>query len=163
MKQISPHAMYLSVKNRFLMKPENLYFVIIQRRKQLVDWISGIGESLSIQALTIHHCVIIMDFYTSLVNSLPVCDLQLIAICCLMISTKYLEMKYPSAESLNSATQNKYCYKQIIAQEGIILGVIGWDLMRYSTLDYLNFFLNQGCLFDNDELLVRTQSLHNKP
>jgi len=31
-----------------------------------------------------------------------------------MISTKYYEMKYPSASSLNSATKNSYSQSQII-------------------------------------------------
>jgi len=31
-----------------------------------VDWISGVGESLQISSKTIHHCVLVMDLYTSM-------------------------------------------------------------------------------------------------
>ena len=59
-----------------------------------------------------------------------------------MISTKYLEMKYPSATSLNSATRNQYSYESIISMEGHILKILNWDLLQYPSLDYVNFFLN---------------------
>ena len=61
-----------------------------------------------------------MDYYTSK-SHIFFQELQLIAISCLMISTKFLEMKYPSAQSLNSATKNSYTYDQIIDKEGEIL------------------------------------------
>lgn len=38
-------------------------------------------------------------------------------------------MKYPSAESLNSATDNSYNYEKIIAMEGYFLNVISWELL----------------------------------
>jgi hypothetical protein len=53
----------------------------------------------------------------------------LVAISSLMISTKFTEMKYPSASSLNSATKNSYTYEQIVGKEGEILLVLDWDLL----------------------------------
>lgn len=67
-----------------------------------------------------------MDLYTSCLKQLHMNELQLLSIGCLMISTKYHEMKYPSATSLNSATKNSYTYEQIIAKEGEILAVLDW-------------------------------------
>jgi len=85
-----------------------------------------------------------MDLYTSVTPSSNIQsqDLQLIAITCLMISTKFHEMKYPSATSLNSATRNAYSYDIIIAKEGEILAALGWDLLRYTVLDYVHIFIN---------------------
>lgn len=107
-----------------------------------MDWISGVGENLQITSTTIHHCVLLMDLYTSMKMEVPMHDLQLIAITCLMISTKFHEMKYPSASSLNSATRNSYSYDIIIAKEGEILATLGWDLLRYTVLDYVHLFIN---------------------
>lgn len=84
-----------------------------------------------------------MDLYTSLTQQVVANqDLQLIAISCLMMSTKYYEMKYPSASSLNSATKNAYSYELIISKEGEILKTINWELLQYSVLDYIYIFLN---------------------
>ena len=88
-----------------------------------------------------------MDLYASLATNILPYDLQLIAISCLMISTKYHEMKYPSATSLNSATKNSYTYDKILAKEGEILATINWDLLQYTVLEYVILFLNQGCIF----------------
>ena len=102
-----------------------------------------------------------MDLFASMVV-IPMPDLQLVAISCLMISTKYYEMKYPSASSLNSATKNSYSYEQIIGKEGEILRILNWELLRYTVLDYTTLFLNQGCLFDSDEVLS-IQPGHRSP
>ena len=72
-----------------------------------------------------------------------------------MISTKFHEMKYPSASSLNSATHNAYSYETIISKEGEILAVLNWDLLRYTVLDYVNVFINQGCLFETDSIATQ--------
>lgn len=84
----------------------------------------------------------LMDLYTSIQKNVATSDLQLIAITCLMVSTKFHEMKYPSASSLNSATRNAYTYETIISKEGEILATIGWDLLRYTVLDYVHVFIN---------------------
>ena len=59
-----------------------------------------------------------------------------------MISTKFLEMKYPSAQSLNSATRNSYSEELIISKEGEILKTLKWDLLRYTILDFVVLFNN---------------------
>ena len=64
-------------------------------------------------------------------------------------------MKYPSADSLNSATDNSYNYDQIIKMEGNFLSVISWELLQYTVLDFLNLFLAQGCFFPTDRILTK--------
>lgn len=64
-------------------------------------------------------------------------------------------MKYPSADSLNSATDNSYSYKKIIKMENHFLHVIDWELLQYTVLDFLNLFLAQGCFFASDKVLGR--------
>jgi hypothetical protein len=64
-------------------------------------------------------------------------------------------MKYPSADSLNSATDNAHSYDLIIAMEARLLSVINWELLQYPVFEFINFFLAQGCLFPNDQILQR--------
>lgn len=141
MSKIISNMKQKSQESVSMINPHPIY---LAKRKQLVDWISGVGESLQITSATIHHCVLMMDLYTSVTPSSNIQsqDLQLIAITCLMISTKFHEMKYPSATSLNSATRNAYSYDIIIAKEGEILAALGWDLLRYTVLDYVHIFIN---------------------
>lgn len=37
--------------------------------------------------------------------------------------------------------------------EGQVLKVAEWELLRYTILDYVELFMNQGCLFESDELI----------
>lgn len=67
---LGPHAIYINVS---LIYTFSLYY--FQKRKQLVDWISGVGESLQISSATIHHCVLMMDLYTSMQQNLTSNDL----------------------------------------------------------------------------------------
>lgn len=78
------------------------------------------------------------------------------ALCALLVSAKFVQMKYPSADSLNSATDNAYSYDLIIAMEARLLNVINWELLQYPVFEFINFFLAQGCLFPNDYILQRT-------
>jgi hypothetical protein len=41
----------------------------------------------------------------------------------------------------------------IIKKEGQIMKKINWDLLQYTVQDYVQIYLNQGCLFESDEVL----------
>lgn len=62
-------------------------------------------------------------------------------------------MKYPSADSLNHAVENCYNYQKIVDKEQHFLNVIQWELLQYTVLDYLTFFLAQGCFFQADRII----------
>ena len=76
-------------------------------------------------------------------------------LCALLSSAKFVQMKYPSADSLNSAIDFAYTYDIIIESEGFFLHGINWELMQYPVYDFLNLFLAQGCIFESDRLLVK--------
>ena len=64
-------------------------------------------------------------------------------------------MKYPSADSLNSAASNSYTFDQIIEMEGYVLKVIDWQLLQYPVFEFINLFLSHGCLFEGDMILQK--------
>ena len=94
-----------------------------------------------------------MDIYSSKVQKDQDYDTLLISLCCLLISTKYLQIKYPGADTLNSMVKGKYSADLIIQMEGHVLDKIDWNLLVYSIYDYVKLFISQGCLFDNEEVL----------
>jgi hypothetical protein len=71
--------------------------------------------------------VLILDIYAS--REFQDFDIWLAALGALLVSAKFVQMKYPSADSLNSATDNSYTYENIIQVEGHLLGVISWELL----------------------------------
>jgi hypothetical protein len=95
-----------------------------------------------------------MDIYSSKVSkNEPEYDTLLISLCCLLISTKYLQIKYPGADTLNDMVKRKYNAQLIIDMEGEVLDTINWNLMVYSIYDFVKLFISQGCLFENEEIL----------
>lgn len=118
-----------------------------------MDWLSGVGDSLHISNQAIHHAVLVLDLFASRERS--EFDVWLAALAALLVSAKFVQMKYPSAESLNSATENSYTYNKIVEMEGHLLSVISWELLQYTVFDFLNFFLAQGCFFVTDKIISK--------
>jgi hypothetical protein len=99
----------------------------LKQRKALVDWLSGVGDSLRISNQAIHHAVLVLDLYAS--REKQRFDIWLAALASLLASAKFVQMKYPSADSLNSATDNSYSYDKIVKMEAHLLETINWELL----------------------------------
>ena len=90
-----------------------------------------------------------MDIYSSKMKKEY--DTLLISLVCLLISTKYLQIKYPGADTLNEMVAKRYSADQIIEMEGRVLDTIDWQLMVFPVFDYVKLLISQGCLFENEE------------
>ena len=104
--------------------------------------------------------MLVLDIYASRVGK--DFDIVLAALCSLLASAKFVQMKYPSADSLNSATNNAYIFDNFIDMEGHILRVINWQLLQYTIYDFVNLFVGHGCLFENDYIL-QPDSMETRP
>jgi len=98
--------------------------------------------------------VLVLDIFAS--REKQDFDIWLAALAALLVSAKFVQMKYPSAESLNSATDNSYNYDKIVQMEGHFLSVISWELLQYTVFDFLNLFLAQGCFFISDKIISKS-------
>ena len=97
-----------------------------------------------------------MDLYSSKMNGVRDYDTLLISLVCLLISTKYLQIKYPGADTLNDMVNRRYNGDLIITMEGRVLDTIDWQLMVFPIYDYVKLFISQGCLFENEDILKET-------
>jgi len=97
-----------------------------------------------------------MDLYSSKMNGVRDYDTLLISLVCLLISTKYLQIKYPGADTLNDMVNRRYNADLIITMEGRVLDTIDWQLMVFPIYDYVKLFISQGCLFENEDILKET-------
>jgi hypothetical protein len=57
-------------------------------RKSLVDWLSGVADSLHITNQAIHHAVVVLDLYAS--RETKEIDIWLSALCALLVSAKFV-------------------------------------------------------------------------
>ena len=96
---------------------------------------------MSSDTATIHHAVHLMDIYSSKMPKHREYDTIMISIVCLLISTKYLQMKYPGADQLNQMVNNRYNRDLIIYMEGKVLEVLDWNLMVFPIFEYVRQFI----------------------
>jgi hypothetical protein len=61
----------------------------LNKRKSLVDWLSGVGESLRISNKAIHHAVILLDLYAARLDDVDF-DVHMVALCALLTSSKFV-------------------------------------------------------------------------
>ena len=97
-----------------------------------------------------------MDIYSSKMPKGLEYDTLLISLIALFISTKYLQIKYPGADTLNDLAKRKYSADIIIDMEGKFLDTINWNLMVFPIYDYVRLFVSQGCLFEHEDILRPT-------
>lgn len=102
-----------------------------------------------------------MDIYSSKLPKDKDYDTVLISLVCLLISTKYLQIKYPGADALNYQVGNRYNSNLIISTEGKVLDVIDWQLMIFPIYDYVKLFISQGCLFKDEQILRSAQMMND--
>lgn len=122
----------------------------MMKRIKRIDNLSYIADTLQSDNQTIHHAVHLMDIYSSKLPKDKEYDTVLISLVCLLISTKYLQIKYPGADALNYQVGNRYNSDLIILTEGKVLDIIDWQLMIFPIYDYVKLFISQGCLFENE-------------
>jgi hypothetical protein len=123
-----------------------------------IDNLSFIAECLQSDNQTIHHAVHLMDIYSSKMPKDRDYDTILISIVCLLISTKYLQIKYPGADALNDMVHRRYNRDLIINMEGSVLETLDWNLMVFPVFDFVKLFISQGCLFEHEEILPSNSS-----
>jgi hypothetical protein len=116
-----------------------------------------VGDSIKIQASTVHHAVALMDTYFSKVNDVQRSEtskkkLQLTGFTCIFISSKMLEKdsRGPTAHDIAYLSMKSFTESQIIRAEGEILNVCNWNLSICSPIDFVKTYLNLGVLFSDD-------------
>ena len=118
---------------------------------------SSIANRLGAEPRTIHHAVLVMDLFAS--NFKQDYDTELVSLVSLMISSKYHQIEHLRANSLRNMVQRMHTYEQILQMEARVLKTIDWQLMLFPMYDYLDVFVNQGCLFTTDRIL-RSSTTH---
>ena len=63
--------------------------------------------------------------------------LQLSAVICLLISSKFLEKMYPGVQRLNEVIQSPFSYDDFIDMEQEILCVLNWELYIVTPFDVI--------------------------
>lgn len=125
----------------------------IAYRRVLVDWMCELGEVFRIQKTTMHVAIGYLDRILQDV-SVSRARLQLVALCCLLIATKYEEAEenVPSVRVLAEYTNNTYQPSMIHQMEIMVLTRLSWSLTVVTPLHFLGLYIEKGMIFTTDTM-----------
>eukprot|EP00466_Bigelowiella_natans_P005125 jgi/Bigna1/36875/e_gw1.16.154.1 len=81
-------------------------------------------------------------------------NLQLIALCCIMIAAKYREpeVTIPTVDELNECSDFAYSAEKIKEMEMVVLKMLKWTLGYPTVQDFVMYFLKHPMLYSEDRL-----------
>ncbi len=108
-------------------------------RGQLVDWIVGASQELSLLEETTCLAVVILD---RVLCARPVSParVQLVALACLLVASKYEEIYYPRIEDLLWTVSDTVTQSELIKAELIVLKTLAFDLSSPTPYHFLRRF-----------------------
>lgn len=99
----------------------------------LCDWMMMLSSQLNFKRETFHLAVTLLDIALSRLNPIRANKLQLVGVCCLIISAKFEEIACPNIKIFAYSAGEAYEVEEIIYFEQCLLNVLGWNL-KYPTL-----------------------------
>lgn len=144
---ISPSLNYLTSLNKS-------YSPFLKHRRVLVDWMCEVCDKLKISSSASHRSVGILDQYMSKGNLAKVVtksQLQLIAVSCILMGSKFEEVKIPKIDVLLRSIKFNCPIKDVVRMEQLILQTIDWNLSFSMPTDYVSIY-SQGFIHLNELL-----------
>jgi len=115
--------------------------VSAEARAKVARWLADIVDYFSLQRQTVAVAMCYVDIFLSLRHvkaaseaRRSVTKLQLLALVCLSIATKSLEVAHLDVETLVHASQGCYCADEIREMEMIVLNALQWRLCAPTSL-----------------------------
>ncbi|KAG4106655.1 cyclin-like protein [Neocallimastix lanati (nom. inval.)] len=105
-------------------------------RTILVNWIAEVHWKFKMQPETLFLTVNLIDRFLS-IKTIKLNKFQLLALCALLISAKYMETVVPSIKDLVRIVNHMYTREEIIQAERCVLVLLGFDLGYPDPLHFL--------------------------
>lgn len=99
----------------------------------LCDWMMLLSSQMNFKRETYHLAITLLDIALSRLNPIKSNKLQLVGVCCLIISAKFEEIACPCIKTFAYCAGDAYESEEIIYFEQCLLNLLGWNL-KYPTL-----------------------------
>eukprot|EP00878_Enallax_costatus_P000807 GHUV01000931.1.p1 GENE.GHUV01000931.1~~GHUV01000931.1.p1 ORF type:complete len:403 (+),score=88.50 GHUV01000931.1:210-1418(+) len=113
-------------------------------RMIVVSWMVEVAEEFRMQQETLHLAVGLLDRFLNTSQDVPRCVLQLLAVACILLAAKDLEVIQPSVEQLCAVTANHFKSHDLLRMERIVLDTLEFRLTSPSSYTFLHL-LAQAC------------------
>ncbi|GER42164.1 cyclin A3 [Striga asiatica] len=135
------HSLEVEVKRR----PLSNYMEKVQEdinpamRAKLVDWLVEVAEEYKLVSDTLYLTVNYIDRYLS-AHKLLRNRLQLLGVSCMLVASKYEEIKPPHIEDFCYMTDNMYTKDEVMDMEREVLKLLDFEMGNPTTKTFLRFF-----------------------
>ena len=123
---------YLHIKPKF----DNHLDITNIHRTILVDWLINVYLYFKLSDECLYLSIKLIDIFLARTKNFTKSKLQLLGICSLQISSKYIEQVHPSIEDLSDLCDKSYKKKQIVQFEKYLLQVNDYIIEQDHILNY---------------------------
>jgi len=121
------------------------------QRRQVVDWMIELGESLNLMRVTVHKAIMLIDRIMEY-NFLKENELKNIGLVCLILSVKYMETQEEIKNLVRILKQSLYNGRDISRCEMQIMYYLNWDLHCVTPVEFIHVFKSGGALFYSNNI-----------
>ncbi len=111
-------------------------------RLMIVDWIWAVGNELKVKARTLFFTYLLYDRYSSLVDSIPRGNEQLIILASFLLASKIREDSFSAVSDLSFLSDGAYTSEQIINMEITMLITLDFNIIFPTCADFSNYMMS---------------------
>eukprot|EP00883_Tetradesmus_obliquus_P013327 jgi/Sobl393_1/6267/SZX77020.1 len=97
-------------------------------RAVVVSWLVEVAEEFGLQQESLHAAVALLDRFLAGAAGVPRCVLQLVAVGCVFLATKQLEVRPPSVEQLVAVAAHSFSAPDLLRVERLLLDALEFRL-----------------------------------
>lgn len=128
----SDKANYLNIKPNFNGQAD----ITRNHRTILVDWLINVHLYFKLSDECLYLSVKLMDIFLARIKGFQKKKIQLLGICALQLSSKYIELVHPSIKDLTDLCDNLYTKNEIIELEKVLLQVNEYIIEQDQVLNF---------------------------
>eukprot|EP00879_Flechtneria_rotunda_P011673 GHRR01012193.1.p1 GENE.GHRR01012193.1~~GHRR01012193.1.p1 ORF type:complete len:326 (+),score=95.11 GHRR01012193.1:278-1255(+) len=114
-------------------------------RMIVVSWMVEVAEEFGLQQETLHAAVSLLDSFLSTSNGVPRCVLQLVAVGCIFMACKTLEVHHPTVEQMVAVAAHSFTAGDLLRVERVLLDTLEFNPTTHTPYGFLHL-LTQATL-----------------
>ena len=113
-----------------------------QMRMIVVGWMAEACDEFRLQPETLHLAVALLDRFlsTAAPQGVPRGVLQLVAVACIMVASKHLEVSHPSVEQLTAVAAHCFGAQDLLRMERVLLDALGFEVANVTSFGFLHLY-----------------------
>ncbi|GBF92604.1 G2 mitotic-specific cyclin-A [Raphidocelis subcapitata] len=113
-----------------------------QMRMIVASWMVEVADEFSLQPETLHLAVALLDRFlaATVPQGVPRGVLQLVAVACIMVAAKDLEVNHPTVEQLVAIAANCFSAQDLLRMERVLLDALDFSVANHTAFSFLHLY-----------------------